>query len=70
MTNELNQRMDALVKENAELTLENAGLILKLQTAESEIYILKSGLDDANNEIVRLGKGKVPVNSLHETGRS
>ena len=44
----LYQRLDELIN-------ENIGLAIKLEAAEAEICRLKSALEDANNEIGRLG---------------
>lgn len=47
MTNELYQRMDELVR-------ENAGLILKLQVAEIEVDNLRSEIERMENERLAL----------------
>ena len=60
MTNELYKRSEMshldLIEDNAGLTLKNAGLIVNLQAAESEILRLKSELENAVKEIGRLSK--------------
>ena len=60
MTNELYKRSERshldLIEDNAGLTLKNAGLIVNLQAAESEILRLKSELENAVKEIGRLSK--------------
>ena len=60
MTNELYKRSEMshldLIEDNAGLTLKNARLMVTLQAAESEIMSLKSELENAVKEIVRLSK--------------